>query len=140
MPIIYTTIGYEGLAMRFRQQLNENSKMLAHHNIIPEMTHNEILGWQTKNAKVSVIAMKDMKVSAKNKKRMDFLLNKVVKKNCKNITMLEPKGTTYWQQFMYYSHLQDWISWELSVLNKVDSTEIILINALKSAMGEKAKK
>ncbi len=139
MPIIYTTIGYEGLAMRFRQQLNENSKMLAHHNIIPEMTHNEILGWQTKNSAVSVIAMKDMKASAKNKKRMDFLLNKVVKKSCKNITMLEPKGTTYWQQFFYYSHLQDWISWELSVLNKVDSTEIYVIDALKSAMGEKKK-
>jgi glucose/mannose-6-phosphate isomerase len=140
MPIIYTTIGYEGLAMRFRQQLNENSKMLAHHNIIPEMTHNEILGWQTKNSGVSVIAMKDLKASAKNKKRMDFLMNKVLKKHCKIIMVWEPKGTTYWQQFLYYIHLQDWVSWELSLLNKADANEILVIDALKSAMGEKSKK
>jgi glucose/mannose-6-phosphate isomerase len=140
IPIIYTTVGYEGLAVRFRQQLNENSKMLAWHNVIPEMTHNEILGWQTQNAAVSVLEIKDMKASAKNKKRMDFLLNKVVKKKCKNITTIEPKGTTYWQQFFYHTHLQDWISWELSLLNKADATEIVLINQLKSTMGEKSKK
>ncbi len=139
IPIIYTTVGYEGLAMRFRQQLNENSKMLAWHNIIPEMTHNEILGWRVKNSGVSVVVMQDLKASAKNNKRMDFFLN-IVKKYCKNITTLTPKGTTYWQQFMYHSHLQDWITWELSVLDNIDATEIEVIDALKATMGEKSKK
>jgi len=139
VPIIYTTIGYEGLAIRFRQQLNENAKMLAWHNVIPEMTHNEIMGWRTKHPELAVVALKDVKASSKNKKRMDFLLN-IVKKYCKNITVLEPKGTTYWQRFFYFSHLQDWISWELSVLNKADANEIVVINELKKAMGEKSKK
>lgn len=138
VPIIYTTVGYEGLAMRFRQQLNENSKMLAWHNVIPEMTHNEILGWRTKNSGLAVVVMQDLKASAKNKKRMDFFLN-IVKKYCKNITTLVPKGATYWQQFFYHSHLQDWITWELSVLDKVDATEIEVIDALKATMAEKKK-
>jgi len=139
VPIIYTTIGYEGLAIRFRQQLNENAKMLAWHNVIPEMTHNEIMGWRTKHPGLAVVALKDVEASSKNKKRMDFLLN-IVKKYCKNITVLEPKGTTYWQRFFYFSHLQDWISWELSVLNNADANEIVVINELKKAMGEKSKK
>lgn len=139
VPIIYTSVGYEGLAIRFRQQLNENSKMLAWHNVIPEMTHNEIVGWRTKNDGLSVVVIKNLKASAKNKKRLDFLL-KVVKKYSKNITVLEAKGTSYWQQFFYYIHLQDWISWELSVINKVDASEIEVINNLKAAMGEKSKK
>jgi glucose/mannose-6-phosphate isomerase len=43
---IYTVAGREALAIRFRQQLNENSKVLCWHNVIPEMTHNEIVGWR----------------------------------------------------------------------------------------------
>lgn len=138
IPVIYTTVGYEGLAVRFRQQLNENSKMLAWHNVLPEMTHNEIVGWRTKNDQLSVIAFKDMKASAKNKKRLDFLMN-TVKKYCKNITIVEPKGTTYWQRFFFHIHIQDWISYELSHLNGVSAEEIDVIIDLKSTMGEKAK-
>ena len=139
VPVIYTTVGYEGLAIRFRQQLNENSKMLAWHNVIPEMTHNEIVGWRRKNDGLSVVVVQDMKASAKNKKRVSFLM-KEVKKYCKNITTVEPKGTTYWQQFFYHIHLQDWISWELSALNGVSAEEIDVIINLKNTMGEKPKK
>lgn len=138
IPVIYTTVGYEGLAVRFRQQLNENSKMLAWHNVIPEMTHNEIVGWRSKNDQLAVIAFQDMKASAKNKKRVAFLMN-TIKKYCKNITIVEPKGSSYWQQFFYHLHLQDWISWELSVMNSVSADEIDVIINLKNTMGETKK-
>lgn len=138
IPIIYTTVGYEGLAIRFRQQLNENSKMLCWHNVLPEMTHNEIVGWRTKNTDLSVIALVDAKASPKNKQRLEFLM-KTVKKYCKNITMVEPKGATYWQRAFYHIHLGDWISWELSLVNGVSAEEIDVIINLKSTMGEKKK-
>ena len=107
IPIIYSTVGYEGLVIRFRQQLNENSKMLCWHNVLPEMTHNEIVGWRSKNTQLSVIAFVDAKASAKNKKRLTYLIQ-TVKKYCKNITVVEPKGTTYWQRVFYHIHLGDW--------------------------------
>jgi len=43
IPIIYATPDFQGVAIRFRQQLNENSRMLCRHHIIPEMNHNELL-------------------------------------------------------------------------------------------------
>ena len=53
--------GFEGVAVRFRQQINENSKMLCWHHVVPEMNHNELLGWRT-NARVRAFAkeMTDM--------------------------------------------------------------------------------
>ena len=48
-PVIYTTTYNEALAIRVRQQLNENSKMLCWHHVIPEMNHNELVGWRDKN-------------------------------------------------------------------------------------------
>jgi len=46
LPIIYAAIDHIApVAVRWQTQINENSKMLAHVNILPEMNHNEILGW-----------------------------------------------------------------------------------------------
>ena len=53
-PIIYTADGFEGVAVRLRQQINENSKMLCWHYVVPEMNHNELLGWRTNVDNLSV--------------------------------------------------------------------------------------
>ena len=34
---------------RWRQQLNENSKLLANVEVFPEMNHNELVGWESGN-------------------------------------------------------------------------------------------
>jgi len=136
--VVYTTDGYEGLAIRFRQQFNENSKMLGWHAVLPEMTHNEIVGWRQKNDDLGIIFFKDPKASAKNKKRTDFLLG-AIKKYCKNINAVEAQGKTHWERAFYIIHMGDWISWELSVLGNMDATEVEIIHALKTTMGERKK-
>src|SRR5690606_24788271 len=42
IPVIYSDASFEGVSVRFRQQINENSKMLCWHHVIPEMNHNEL--------------------------------------------------------------------------------------------------
>jgi glucose/mannose-6-phosphate isomerase len=45
--IVYGAEGYMGIvAFRWKGQICENSKNLAYNNVIPEMNHNEIMGWQ----------------------------------------------------------------------------------------------
>nr|MBA3704722.1 SIS domain-containing protein [Bacteroidota bacterium] len=55
IPVIYATTYNEGVAIRFRQQLNENAKILCWHHIIPEMNHNELVGWTEKNDNLAVV-------------------------------------------------------------------------------------
>jgi glucose/mannose-6-phosphate isomerase len=46
-PVFYAGAGlYEPAAVRWRAQLAENAKLLAFHHLLPEMNHNEIVGWQ----------------------------------------------------------------------------------------------
>ena len=59
LPVIYATTYYEGIAIRFRQQLNENAKILCWHQVIPEMNHNELVGWTEKNDNLSVLIFVD---------------------------------------------------------------------------------
>lgn len=43
---IYAPTGYESIALRARQQIQENAKHIAWHHTIPEMNHNELVGWE----------------------------------------------------------------------------------------------
>lgn len=133
---IYTISGYEGLAIRFRQQLNENSKVLAWHNVIPEMTHNEIVGWKSPHPDTTVLFCYSKDDFEKNIRRLAYL-KKVVKKYTTHIADIQLKGKNYWEKAMYFIHLTDWISVYLSDLNGHDAVEVKVIDGLKKTMAKK---
>ena len=46
--ILYTpTRHLSGIGVRWKGQINENSKRIAFHASLPELNHNEIVGWET---------------------------------------------------------------------------------------------
>ena len=45
IPVIYIEDYMSGVATRFKQQINENAKELCWDHVIPEMNHNELVGW-----------------------------------------------------------------------------------------------
>lgn len=46
IPIVYSSPMFESIAIRWRQQIQENAKQIAFHHVIPEMNHNELVGWK----------------------------------------------------------------------------------------------
>lgn len=135
IPVIYATTYYEGVAIRFRQQLNENAKILCWHHIIPEMNHNELVGWTEKNEQLAVLIFLDKEEYFRNLARVE--INKEVIKNyAANITEIYSKGTTAIEKAIYFIHLGDWISVQLAELRGVDAIEVNVINKLKSALSK----
>ena len=134
-PVIYVANGFEGVAVRFRQQLNENSKMLCWHNVIPEMNHNELLGWRTNVDDLAVVYFRNKCDYDRNQIRMD-INKKVISKFTSNITEIWSKGDSLIENSLYHISLGDWVSWYLSEMNNVDAIEIDVIEFLK---GELAK-
>jgi len=45
VPAIYATGPLSSSAIRWKNQINENAKMIAFNGAIPELNHNEIVGW-----------------------------------------------------------------------------------------------
>lgn len=134
-PIIYTTDRMESVAVRLRQQINENAKMLCWHHVIPEMNHNELVGWRIKDDNQAVIYLRNDDDYARNSIRID--INKeIISKYCSTIIDINSKGDSLIQKAMYLVHLGDWVSWYLSELRGVDSIEVKAIDFLK---GELAK-
>ncbi len=134
--VVYTTIGQEGLAVRFRQQLNENSKQLAWHNVIPEMTHNEIVGWTKTQNDLHIIYAFPQNEEDKIIKRLNYLKQVIKKYKCAT-TDIMIVGDNYWERAFYFIHLTDWISVHLADLNQRDATEVKVIDGLKATMAKK---
>ena len=133
IPIIYSTDRIESVAVRLRQQINENSKMLCWHHVIPEMNHNELVGWRIADEKLAVVYLRNQDDLKRNQVRID--INKeIIKKYTSTIIEIYSKGNTLIEKAMYLVHFGDWISWYLSELRGVDAIEVKVIDFLKSEL------
>ncbi len=135
IPVIYIDSEMEAVAVRFRQQLNENSKILCWHHAIPEMNHNELVGWRINDDRLCVILLRNKTDHERVQQRME--INKeVFKKYTPHITEVNSKGETQMQRMFYHIHLGDWISFYLAELRKVDAVEVDVIDYLKGALAK----
>jgi len=135
IPIIYTTDRMESVAVRLRQQINENSKMLCWHHVIPEMNHNELVGWKDHKEEWAVVYLRNEDDYPRNAVRMD--INKeIISKYADTIIEIFSKGNDLVERAMYLVHYGDWITWYLSELHGVDSIEVDVIDYLKGELGK----
>jgi len=134
-PVIYVANGFEGVAVRFRQQINENAKMLCWHHVVPEMNHNELLGWRTNVDDLAVVYFRNKSDYDRNQIRMD-INKKVISEYTDNISEIWSKGDSLIENSLYHINLGDWVSWYLSEMNNVDAIEIDVINFLKGELGK----
>lgn len=135
IPILYTTDRMGAVVLRLRQQINENAKQLCWHHIIPEMNHNEILGWGKKDNQFAVAYFRNTDDLKRNKVRID-INQKILSKYTDTILEVYSKGNNLIEKAIYFIHLGDWISWYLSELNGVDAVEIDVINYLKGELSK----
>lgn len=135
LPIIYSSGEYEGMAVRFRQQLNENGKILAWHHVIPEMNHNELVGWRDKDPNKVVVIIRNEDDYERVQMRME-INKKVFKQYTPNLIEIYSKGKSYWERIFYLIHLTDYISVDLAKLHNVDATEVKVIDFLKGSLAK----
>lgn len=134
--VIYTTDRMEPIALRFRQQLNENAKVLCWHHVIPEMNHNELVGWRDRRDDLAVMVFRNRDDFERNQIRLE--INKeIISHYTGGFIELYAKGQTQIEQAMYHVHLGDWVSWYLAGLRGVDATEVRVIDFLKTELGNR---
>lgn len=133
LPIIYAIADYEAVAVRLRQQLNENSKQLCWHHIIPALNHNEIVGWHVSHQCLAVL----MLYSDEAYDRVQLqrrIMQEIVQKHAASFTLLQARGTTYLIRSLYLTHLSDWISYYVAKAKKVNPLAIAAIDQIKIAL------
>lgn len=136
LPVIYCDQRLQAMAVRFQQQLNENSKQFAHVNTFPEMNHNELSGWRFPEnllPMLQVIYLYSDHDHERVEKRMDICRD-VFEKKSNSIIDIVGEGASLLEQYYYLIHLTDWISFYLAKENGVEADPNEVVDYLKAEL------
>ncbi len=132
---VYAASGMAGVATRWRQQLNENSKMPGWDAEVPEMNHNEMVGWAGGGSRYSAVFLHSAFDAPRNRMRME-LNAPAIRAHGTHVAEHHAYGASPLEQALDLVALGDWVSYVLSVRNAVDIMDIKVIDDLKDALGK----
>ncbi|WP_417264907.1 bifunctional phosphoglucose/phosphomannose isomerase [Brumimicrobium sp.] len=133
--VFYADSDLEFVAIRARQQINENSKQLCWHHVIPEMNHNELVGWAGGNNDFAAVFFVSQFLSDRNIKRTE-LSEEIIGGRTENVLMINGKGNSIIEESCYFIHIIDWASLFLADLNEKDAVEVRVIDYLKDSLNK----
>src|SRR5690606_17874963 len=100
LPVLYADQHISGVATRWRQQINENGKMLAWERILPEMNHNELVGWRNKDENYAVVFLRSGMESERIRQRM-AINRTILAPYTPHIYDIEAKGNSFLDRAFY---------------------------------------
>ncbi|MFT4777567.1 MAG: glucose/mannose-6-phosphate isomerase [Flavobacteriales bacterium] len=133
--ILYSEVNNEGVAIRWRQQLNENSKLLCWHHVYPEMNHNELVGWESGNDDIAAILLRSEDDFSRSVKRMD-ITKEIYKSKGAMVIEVDAKGATKEERGFYLVNLGDWVSLLYAEAENTDPVIITNIDFLKNELSK----
>lgn len=134
LPIVYADGRLEAVALRFRQQLNENANQLALVNAFSEMNHNEIVGWENPAQVLRQAAVVMLRSPLLDHPRVALrmtLCEPVFRQLADSVTTVTARGDSALGQILYLIHLLDWVSVFTARLNGADPLTVPAIDELK---------
>jgi len=132
VPAFYATTPYEAVLIRAKQQFNENSKLLCWTHVIPEMNHNELVGWGGGDNRFAAVYFDTCDVYPRNAKRVEITLEVIEAKT--KLMKIKAEGSNFVERSIYLIHLVDWASYFLAEQKNVDAFDIKIIDRLKSEL------
>jgi len=126
------------MGVRWRQQLNENAKVLAHSAAVPELDHNEIVGWQGAEpgaGDLAIVVLRDREDSAETRVRLEVTLDYVTARGA-TVHTIESEGESRIARLASLAQMADFVSLHLALLGAVDPTDITSIDLLKRRLAE----
>lgn len=135
VPLVYCGNCLAAVALRWKNQFCENSKKLAFVGILPEMTHNDIMGWEVDHAGIEpgVVFLRSPREHPGVASRFPFLRD-VVTKTGDFCGEFWGTGTGLLTQVFSLILLGDYASVYLALLRGLDPTPIATIDEMKSRM------
>jgi len=132
LPLVYTDASFEPIGIRWRNQLNENSKMFALNNVLPELCHNEIVpDGKHQPLDTGVVVIEDKLYNDRIEKRIRILKEHIWKSVI--VVSCDHKNKLF--RYFYYILLGDYVSYFLAELNNEDSVTVTNIDLLKEKLG-----
>jgi glucose/mannose-6-phosphate isomerase len=137
VPGVYAAGLLSPAARRLANQVNENSKMVAFWGVMPEMNHNELVGWAGDDDldRFTAVFLRHAGEHAQAKARFEFT-GRLIQERGGRLVQIDSRGDTAPERLLTSSLAGDAVSVYLAALRGVDPTPVKVIGELKAKMGE----
>jgi glucose/mannose-6-phosphate isomerase len=123
------------IAYRWKTQINENAKLPCFWHELPELDHNEIVGWQgaSQLGRFSAVFLDDSDLHPRIRQRIE-LTRGLIEAEAAGTYRVESVGQNQTERLVSLVLLGDLVSLYLAVLSEVDPTPVPTLDRLKSAL------
>ena len=139
LPLVYGSEGLlKAVAMRWKTQINENSKWPCFWNIFPELDHNEIVGYEIENninRQVKIVYLQDKEGLSRVEQRRE-ITRKIIEDKVAEFIVCPTKGKGKMGRMFSLIFLGDLASYYLAILNQVDPSPVACIENLKKELAK----
>jgi len=136
MPVVYSLERMSSVARRLKDQFNENSKIAAKYDLVPEACHNEVEGWSKdwlmmmSPLRFASIFIRDSKESHDESSRMDLLRERLELAGLKTHE-IGAEANTDLGRLLLPINFGDFVSAYLALARRVDPTPLEAIEEIK---------
>ncbi len=142
LPLVYSSRRTRAVGLRFRQSLNENSKLHAFDGVVPELCHNEVVAWDAGRAskrkspkKQSFIPVSLRLEDDPEELKARFDIVEDIARRSKATTFRAPSfGTSYLARIVSMLYLLDYSTYYAAISQEIDPIVTPSIDLLKSEL------
>lgn len=138
LPLIYSSKRTRSIGLRFRQSLNENSKIHAFEGVIPEICHNDIVSWDygraskaksfLSNAVPIALRLEDDPLEVRTRFQ---IIDDILKKSKSKFIEAQSIGTSYISRITSMLYILEYSTYFAAILRGVDPILTPSIDLLK---------
>ncbi|MGI9860808.1 bifunctional phosphoglucose/phosphomannose isomerase [Moorella naiadis] len=137
VPIIYGSLPLtDAIAWRWKNQMGENSKLIAMYNAIPNLHHDEAVGWDAPSAYLKrfyFTFLRDIEDSDKIRRRL-ATSQEILHHRAAGVREVSSQGESRLARLFSLVYLGDFITLYLALIRGVDPTPVEVIDLFKRKM------
>ena len=136
VPVVAGTELTAEVAYRWKTQINENAELPAFASALPELNHNEIVGWAAARelARFSAIFLEDPDEHVRNARRIE-LTCRAAEAGAVVVERVRAVGETRTERVVSLVLLGDLVSLYMAVLRGIDPASVRVLDQLKADLG-----
>jgi len=139
VPVVYASRKNSGIAYNWKIKLNETGKIPAFCNVLPELNHNEMTGFDRKPSSKKLsenfffLLLKDKKDNQKIQKRME-ILERLYKERGLKVKQIPLRGRGVFEKIFSSLLLADWIALYTAEGYGLEAEEVPMVEEFKKLM------
>ena len=136
VPVVYASPTYGTVARIWKIKFNENAKTPAFWNVLPELNHNEMIGWTQLKGDFHLIFLSDPADDPRILARQEITREMLAAKGLKS-TVVTIEGGGLAHRIFSTLLVGDWASYELAIAAGIDPSPVAMVEDFKRLLRQR---